>query len=194
MSMKNYKKITNLIFEAAVVKRLKRTGWQILGDNEESIGEHSFMTAVIAYILAKEMHVSLEKIFLMSLFHDFHETRTGDLDKINKLYLTRNEKQANIDIFASVDSKLLQIVSEYEGKKTIEAKIVYEANIIALLVELKRLEENGNIHASEWITKNSDRLRLPESIKLTKALLSANTQDWWKKMRQTIHTGFKKEA
>lgn len=194
MSMKNYKKITNLIFEAAVVKRLKRTGWQILGDNEESIGEHSFMTAVVSYILAQQMKLSIEKILLMSLFHDFHESRTGDMDKINKLYLTRNEGQANKDIFASVDPNLLEMVNEYECKKTIEAKVVYEANIIVLLVELKRLEENGNIHAREWITKNSDRLRLPESIKLTKALLSANTQDWWKQMRQKIHIEFKKEA
>lgn len=191
--MKSYKKLTNLIFEAAVVKRLKRTGWQILGDNEESVGEHSFMTTVIAYILAQQMRLSVEKILTMSLFHDFHESRTGDLDKINKLYLTRHEEQANKDIFTSVDPNLLQMMNEYEGKKTIEAKVVFESNIIALLVELKRLEENGNIHSREWITKNSDRLRLPESIKLTKALLSANTQDWWKEMRQKIHIGFKKE-
>ncbi len=46
--MKDVKKITNLIYEAAVVKRLLRTGWQIFGDNEEGVGEHSFMTAAIA--------------------------------------------------------------------------------------------------------------------------------------------------
>jgi 5'-deoxynucleotidase YfbR-like HD superfamily hydrolase len=56
------KKIVNLIYEAAVVKRLKRTGWQILGDNEESLGEHIFMTAVIAYLLGKELRVNLEKV------------------------------------------------------------------------------------------------------------------------------------
>ncbi|MBA4320728.1 MAG: hypothetical protein C0412_20240 [Flavobacterium sp.] len=191
--MNTYKNIANFIFEAAVTKRLKRTGWQILGDNEESVGEHSYMTAVIAYVLGRQLHLPIEKVLLMSIFHDFHESRTGDLDKINKLYLTRNEQQANKDIFTAIDPKLLNVVNEYEEKQTIEAKVVYEANIIALLVELKRLEENGNIHAREWIVKNSSRLRLSESLKLTKSLLSTNTQNWWKQMRKTIHTGFKKE-
>lgn len=191
--MNSLKPYINLIYEAAVVKRFKRTGWQVLGDNEESIGEHMYMTSVISYVLAKKMHLSYEKILLMSIFHDFHEARTGDLDKINKLYVKRNEKKANKDAFKDCDKALLLIVDEYEERKTIEAKVVYEANVIALLVELKRLEENGNIHAKEWIEKNSARLRLPESIFLKDLLLAGNTQDWWKDMRGKIHSGFKRE-
>lgn len=35
----------------------------------------------------------------MSIFHDFHEGRTGEMDKVAKLYMTRHEDKANIDIF-----------------------------------------------------------------------------------------------
>lgn len=56
--MKQTKQLANLIYEAANVKRMLRTGWQRLGDNEEGVGEHSFMTAVIAYLLAKQINAA----------------------------------------------------------------------------------------------------------------------------------------
>lgn len=190
--MKNPKKITNLVFEAAVVKRLQRTGWQILGDNEEGVGEHTFMTCVIAYFLAKQVKANLETVLIMSVFHDFHEARTGDLDKIAKFYMTRDQDKANRDIFKGIDDELLHTLDVYESRKTIEAKIVYEANVIAFLVELKLLIEKGNTHAQEWVEANISRLRMPEAISLAKDLATSSSQDWWKSIRQTIHEEFAK--
>ncbi len=187
------KQTANIIYEATVVKRLKRTGWQILGDNEESVGEHSFMTCVIAWFLAKEMKLNVEKVLLMGLFHDFHESRTGDIDKINKLYVTRNEGKANKDIFATANVGIYKTLVEYEARKTKEAQVVYEANIIALLVELKQLEENGNYHVREWIEKNAVRIHSSESLALVKELLSGNTQMWWQNLRKRIAKGFLQE-
>lgn len=198
--MKDPKRLTNLIYEAANVKRMLRTGWQRLGDNEEGVGEHSFMTAVIAYLLAKQINdqnesgrsVSMEKILIMSIFHDFHEGRTGEMDKVAKLYMTRHEDKANIDIFAGIDDELLSQLNEYEAKKSLEAQVVYEANVIAFGVECKILMEKGNTHAKEWMDANSLRVRLPESVELMTALASTDSQDWWKDIREAIHEEFAK--
>jgi putative hydrolase of HD superfamily len=184
------KKIVNLIYEASVVKRLKRTGWQILGDNEEGVGEHTFMTAVIAYFLAKELSADMEKVMVMSVFHDFHEARTGDLDKIAKFYMKRDQDRANSDIFKGVDDELLALLEEYEKREGIEAKIVYEANVIAFLVELKLLIEKGNTHAGEWLDANIKRLRIPEAVTLAESLAKTSSQDWWKTIRKTLHEEF----
>lgn len=192
VSMKNPKKITNLVFEAAVVKRLLRTGWQILGDNEEGVGEHTFMTSVIAYFLAKQLHANLETVLVMSVFHDFHEARTGDLDKISKFYMTRDQDKANRDIFKSIDDELLHTLEVYEKQSTLEARIVYEANVIAFLVELKLLIEKGNTHAQEWLDANLSRLRIAEAVALAQDLAATDSQDWWKSLRQTIHEEFAK--
>lgn len=186
------KNITNLVYEAAVVKRLQRTGWQILGDNEESIGEHTFMTSVIAYLLAKQLKANMEKVLAMSIFHDFHEARTGDMDKIATFYMKRDQGKANQDIFGSVDDELLITLAEYEEKKSLEARIVYEANIIALLVELKLLLEKGNAHAQEWIDGNIKRLRIPGAVALAEDLVKTSSQDWWKNIRDTLHEEFAK--
>ena len=190
--MKNSKNITNLVFEAAVVKRMLRTGWQILGDNQEGVGEHTFMTCVIAYFLAKEQKVNMEKVLIMAIFHDFHEARTGDLDKIATFYMTRDQEKANRDIFEKVDSGLLVTLNEYEEKKSLEARIVYEANVIAFGVELKLLIEKVNTHAQEWLDANIKRLRLPEAVVLANDLAQANSQDWWKHLRKTLHEEFSK--
>lgn len=188
--MKNIKPITNLVYEAAVVKRMLRTGWQILGDNEEGVGEHTFMTCVIAYFLAKQLKANLETVLTMAVFHDFHEARTGDLDKIATFYMTRNQDKANRDIFAGVDDELLAKLDEYEKKESLEARIVYEANVIAFLVELKLLEEKGNTHAREWLSGNLARLRLPEAVSLAKDLSATDSHDWWKNLRTTLHEAF----
>lgn len=198
--MKQTKQLANLIYEAANVKRMLRTGWQRLGDNEEGVGEHSFMTAVIAYLLARQIngqgksdrHVSMEKILVMSIFHDFHEGRTGEMDKVAKLYMTRHEDKANIDIFSGVDDELLAQLNEYEAKLTLEALVVYEANVIAFGVECKILMERGNTHAKEWMDANSLRVRLPESVELMTLLANTDSQDWWKDIRDAIHEEFAK--
>ena len=197
--MKKFKHITNLVYEAAVVKRLKRTGWQILGDNEEGVGEHTFMTCVIAYFLAKEISrsraglehgINMETVLTMAVFHDFHEARTGDLDKLAKFYMTRDQDRANRDIFQGVDDELLSTLEAYEKKQTLEAKIVYEANVIAFLVELKLLIEKGNTHAKEWLDANVTRLRIPEAIALANDLAKTSSQDWWSSIRATLHEEF----
>lgn len=201
MYTKHLANIKNLIYEAAVVKRMKRTGWMIMGDNDEGVGEHTFMTCVIAYLLTKLIQVnspersgriSLETVLVMSVFHDFHEARTGDLDKIAKFYMTRDQDRANRDIFGGIDDELLSTLDTYEKKETLEAKIAYEANVIAFLVELKLLMEKGNTHAKEWLTGNAKRLRLPEAIALAHELSTSDSHDWWKSIRKTLHEEFAK--
>ncbi len=188
--MNKLKQTTNLIYEAAVVKRMLRTGWQILGDNEENVGEHTFITCVIAYFLAKELKANMEQVLVMSVFHDFHEARTGELDKLAKVYTSRHEERANQDIFAGVDDELLSLLNTYEEKQTLEAKIAYEANVLAFSVEVKLLQEKGNIHAKEWLEANNSRLRLPEAIELAADIAKTDSQNWWKSIRKTIHEEF----
>ncbi len=185
--------LIHIIFEAAVVKRLQRTGWQILGGHSEGVGEHSFMTAVIAYFLCKLKGANTETVLTMAIFHDFHEARTGEIDKLAKFYITRHEDRANTDIFSGVDPELLRTLEVYEEKKTLEARIVYEANILAFLVELKLLTERGHTHTQEWFDSNVKRLRLKESKELAEQIRSTDSQEWWMSIRKTLDEQFLRE-
>jgi putative hydrolase of HD superfamily len=178
--------VIDVFFEGVVVKRIHRTGWQILGDHEEKVGEHSFITAVIAHFLAKLTGADLLKVYQMAVFHDFHEARTGEIDKVARFYVTRDQDKANHDIFSQVDQELLNLLEEYEDKQSLESRVTYEANILALLVELKVLLERGHKPAKEWLEDTVARLKLPESQALAKQLMERDQHAWWKKLRESL--------
>jgi len=190
--MKN-KKLVNFLFEAATLKRLQRTGWQILGENRESIAEHSYLVCVISFVLAKELKADLATVLTMSLFHDFTEARIGDVYKLADLYVKVDVTKATNDAFTSLPQKneLISIIKEYENEKTQEARIVHDADTLALCLELKQLVENGNTNAGEWLDANLERLKLDPSKKLGKMIKSANSQDWWKEERNKLHKSFR---
>ena len=50
-----------------MLKRTPRTGWQFLGSGAESVSDHVFRTAIIAYVLAsREEGVDMEKVLKMA--------------------------------------------------------------------------------------------------------------------------------
>ena len=114
--------IVNFLFEAAALKRLQRTGWQILGDNQESIAEHTFMVCVISFVLAVKLKADLEKVLIIALFHDFEEARTGDVYKLADLYTQVDKKKAITDAFSKLpqSAKISKLIAEYEHKKTLD--------------------------------------------------------------------------
>ena len=189
------KKSVNFLFEAATLKRLQRTGWQILGGaNKESIAEHSYMVCVISIVLAQNLKVNLEKILLMSIFHDLSETRIGDIYKLADLYVKTDEKKARRDVFSNLndDKKTLSILDEYDKKLSLESKLVHDADTLALILELKQMIENGNLNAQEWLQANINCLKLKKSKELVREIETTNSQDWWRKERKEIHKSFRK--
>ncbi len=179
----------NFLFELTALKRLQRTGWQILGSGGESIAEHSYMVAMISYLLAEQTGADIEKTLLMALFHDVEEARTGDVYRLAKLYVTIDKDKARHDALINLsDGNLVPaFLNEYEQRKTLEAKIVKDADTLSLCVELKLLVEQGNAHAKEWLDANIEALQLTESKALGKALTTADSQAWWKKERHLLH-------
>lgn len=192
--MKKVQSSVNFLFEAATLKRLQRTGWQILGENKESIAEHSYMVSVISLVLAQELSVDLGKVLVIALFHDFSESRIGDIYKLADLYVKADVMKAAKDSFSNLNDSgnLIRLFEEYEEEKTLESLIVHDADTLSLIIELKQLIENGNSHAVEWLDANLERLKLDQSKKIGKMIKSGNSQDWWKKERNKLHKGYKR--
>src|SRR3989338_4063680 len=184
------KSTIDFLFEACALKRLKRTGWQILGGgNTESVAEHSFMVAVIAYVMAAGSNLNLEKILMIALFHDFEETRTGDVYKLADLYTDSNKGKAIRDAFCILpeSDKITGLLEEYNRGISMEVKLVKDADTMALCLELKILVENGNLNAQEWLKANLESLKTEAGQELGKALTKSNSQNWWKKQRNILH-------
>ena len=177
----SYNQIVSFIFEAGLLNRFKRSGFDFLGTGNQNISSHSFRTAVISYILAEKLNADSSKAVLLSLFHDILETRTGDINHFQKKYVEKNEMKAVEDIAEDIKelSSLPSFISEFNNGSSIEAEIARDADILELIFTLKEELDNGNKQAEIWLKGALKRLKLDESIKIAETALSVKSYDWW---------------
>jgi len=135
------------LFEIGTLKNMDR-GWrQHYAMDCASDLEHSFRVAMLALMLAREEGVkNEEKILKMALIHDLAETRVSDLSYVQKVYVTADEERAAHDLFdrTSLQDLNEKILKEFEERKTIESKIVKDADNLDVDIELKEFEERGS--------------------------------------------------
>jgi len=147
------KRDLEFLFEIGSLRNLQR-GWrQHLGMDCENVLEHTLRVVWLALILArKEKIKNEEKIIKMALIHDVEETRTTDLSYIQKVYVNPDDKRAAQDLFkgTTLNDFYQDVFKEYQERKTIEAKIVKDADNLEVDLELKELEEKGSQLPKKW--------------------------------------------
>ncbi len=181
-SMKTMKALINFLFEVGMLKKTPRTGYQFLGSGQESVAEHSFHTAVIGYVLARdESRADLLKTMMMCLFHDLHEARTGDLNYVNKRYVSVDEVRAVQDLGKELPfgDELISLIHEFNRGETIEACLSKDADQLGLIVELKEQQDLGNKYAKEWLHYALKRPRTENAKKMAQEILKTDCTDWW---------------
>ncbi|MGH3275453.1 MAG: HD domain-containing protein, partial [Streptosporangiaceae bacterium] len=73
--------ILRLGFEAGQLKRTRRSGWWRAGIRDpESVAEHSWRTALLAWVIAAGEGADPERATTIGVFHDLAESRTADID------------------------------------------------------------------------------------------------------------------
>ena len=174
--------IVNFLFEVGILKNTPRSGYQFLGSGGESVAEHSFRVAVIAYLLAKnEPKADIQKVLLMSLFHDFHEARTGDHNYVNKRYVTVNEDKAVRDLAQKLPfgQEIVSLIDEFKSRETLEARLSHDADQLDFILELKRQLDLGNKSAAEWLRYAVKRLITDYAKELADEITKTGSSDWW---------------
>ncbi len=176
------KNIINFLFEAGMLKKTPRTGYQFLGTGEESVADHSFRMTIIGYILAGEIPgADRNKTVLMCLFHDLHEARTGDQNYVNKRYNTVNEKKAVSHMTAglSFGKEIAGLTDEFNLGESLEATIAKDADQLDLILELKEQKDLGNKYADEWLFYAKKRLINDKARELAEEILKTDHTEWW---------------
>jgi putative hydrolase of HD superfamily len=180
--MKTMKALINFLFEVGMLKKTPRTGYQFLGSGQESVAEHSFLTAVLGYMLSRhESEADPLKTVLMCLFHDLHEARTGDQNYVNKRYVRVDEDKAMKDLAQGLPfgDELISLTREFNRGESLEAGISKDADQLALIVELKEQQDLGNKYAAEWIHYALKRLRTENAKEMAHEILDTDCTDWW---------------
>src|SRR3990172_7673846 len=148
------KNIANFLFEAGMLKRTPRSGFQFLGTGAESVAEHIFRTSYIGYALGNmEKGIKVDRLIKMCLFHDLPEARTGDLNYVNKKYVEANETKAIEDLARTVPfgNEIRELIREFTEGKTEEARLARDADQLEFILALKEYKDLGNTYAEEWL-------------------------------------------
>jgi len=176
------KNIANFLFEAGMLKRTPRTGYQFLGSGSESVAEHIFRTVYIGYTLGRmAKEVNVDRIVKMCMFHDLPEARTGDQNYVNKKYVSVDIGKAVEDMAEKLPfgSEIRELIEEFEAGITIEAKIAKDADQLDFILSLKEWKDIGNAYAEEWLEFSLKRLQTEKAQELAKVILETDSSLWW---------------
>lgn len=174
-------RLADLIFEAGMLRRTPRSGYQFLGTGQENVAEHSFRTAMIGWILARRAGADAGHVAVMCLFHDLHEARTGDFNYVNKLYNRTRAGEALAHALGGtgLEADVLPLWQELEAAETLEARLAQDADQIDFIANLKEELDLGNKYAGDWLPPALERLRTSEGRELAETLVRTDHKEWW---------------
>lgn len=177
------RRLAQMLFEARSLKLLARSGYQFLGTGCESVAEHSFSTAIIAYALARMMpDADQGRLLTMSLLHDLPEARVGDLNYVQKCYVQADEAAAIEDLTDGLPfgDDIKALIDEFNRGESLESRLARDADQLAFLVELKSLADVGYPTPSTWIPNLLERLQTDIGHALAAAILETPAEKWWR--------------
>jgi putative hydrolase of HD superfamily len=183
--------ISRYIFEAGMLKRVKRSGWWAEGvNNPESVADHSFRTAIIAFMLARMEGVDetgANRLCTAAVFHDMQECRIGDLHKIAARYIhvseelgRKVEKEQAADLPLIVKNSVLGTLELDENERV----ILKDADYLECAFQAKEYADSGYAGAKTWIGSIARRLKTKSAKMLIGKIRKMDSNSWWKGLKR----------
>ena len=191
MNKKEIAKVLNFIAEAGMLKRVKRSGWWVLGIKDvESVADHSFRCAVLGYLIARMEKVDPYQVLLMTLFNDIQEARITDLHKMSQRYF-KYQKAENKAFNEQIQSlpkdikdELGSMRQEYLRQKTPASIIARDADILECLIQAKEYQEHGFKEAFKFMRKAPSFLKTKSARELWRSAKKTDLNKWWEKLSE----------
>lgn len=175
--------------EAGLLKQIKRSGWWVVGVKDpESVAEHSFRCAVLAFVLALAADADPYKVMTMALFNDIHETRIGDLHKMAQRYV-KIEEAEEAAFYEQIDrlpprikKELTRLRREYVRQETPESIIARDADILECILQAKEYDEQGYACAKKFMQKAPRFLKSVPAKRLFSTIKNTHLNTWWEQL------------
>jgi putative hydrolases of HD superfamily len=182
MKSNELRRITDFIYETGILSKTPRSGFWFLGTGTQTVAEHLFRTALIAYALAYlTPKANRERVLFMALVHDLAEGRTSDLNYVHQRYGRLAEATAMEDLAQTIPfgPEIRDAYLEEQKRETLEAKLVKDADQLEWIASLREEEVKGNIKAREWAIIALKRISTPAGKKIGKLLMQSKPDAWW---------------
>lgn len=177
--------IAAFLIEAGHLKRTPRAGWLIAGVRApESVAEHSYRTAVIAFVIAVMEGADPDRAATLAVFHDVPETRSTDHHSMAKRYTTQAPAvdiaaDQTVDLPASVGERIRRTIGEFEGKVTLEALCAKDADKLDCLLQAREYQAEGYQLVQPWVDTMVSAVRTESGKRLAEAALKVPVDAWW---------------
>ncbi|HSB46742.1 MAG TPA: HD domain-containing protein [Candidatus Bilamarchaeum sp.] len=176
--------VLDYLFEAGMLKRVKRSGWwSEKVESPESVAEHSFRAALIAFVLAKMEGLTDEeanRICTAAVFHDMHETRLLDLNKITHRYITVEkalERRVEADQIRAMPKALKASLLAALRLSEREERILKDADYLECAIQAKEYADIG-YDTGKWVDNIAKRLQTASAKALANKLKKADSGAW----------------
>ncbi len=181
-------KLANFVYELGQQLEEARSGWRLIRAPKEPLGCHVARAAQIGYALAVcEGIENPERVAAALLFHDVHECRVKELDKLTARYVQVDEEAAIRDqtfplgVLGEKINDLWHLVEERQGQEGIVAK---DADYLEACVRARELEIQGFSDAKDWIQNVGSALKTDSAKLLYQALLDTHPNLWWQGLKK----------
>lgn len=179
------KELTSFFFEMGTLRKIARSHRQTLltDDLSDNIASHSFRSTIIGYFLAKEIGVDPDKVMKMCLIHDIEESRAGDQNWVHKKYIKVFEDEIRREQLGKMphSKELLDLSKEYDERKSLEAKVAKDADLLDQILLLREYEWAGNKEAKRWLDEEPYLKIIYNKItrQIAKEISKQKPSLWW---------------
>lgn len=174
------KNVVNFLFEIGTAKNVFRNHHQLIKNSNDTIGSHSFRTAIIGLILAEMEKVNQDKVMKMCLLHDLAELRTGDANFIHKNYQTQNEEKAIQDQWKNIigGKKIILLLKEYNQRRSKESIVAKDADILDQIFLQKEYLHQRPYDFKKWHQNMERDIKTKSALKISRLVFKTESMDW----------------
>ena len=170
-----------------MLKSVRRSGWWMLGiKHAESVADHSFRAALIAYLLARLEKADPYPAVMIALINDLHEARINDLHKVGHRYIDfraaeRKTSREQLErLPPPIRKEMGRWVRELLKQSSRAAVIARAADLLECMIQGKEYSEQGHHpRAIDWMKRPAHLLRTRSAKRLAKRLIRWKSDGWW---------------
>jgi putative hydrolase of HD superfamily len=183
--------VARYIFEAGMLKRVARSGWWAEKvKHPESVADHAFRAGVIAFMLARMEgldEAAAHRLCTAAVFHDMHEARLLDLNRITARYITvdaKLEAKVEADQAAGLPPELRDAILSARKLSAREQEVMKDADYLECAFQAKEYADVGHRGAENWIASIEGRLKTAGAKKLLAQMKKMDSNAWWKGVKK----------
>jgi putative hydrolase of HD superfamily len=183
------------LYEIGTLRFIPRQWQRFLNADFANLAEHHLRVVWLALIIAKYEKADIDKVLKMALVHDIAESRTGDADYLTRQYVERNEELGISDMLkkTALEKDFMVIWDEYHERKSLESKVVKDADTLDVDFELNEQEARGFKLKHAWQKQRSyvskNRLYTKTAKKIWAEIQKSDPNEWHIKGRNRINSG-----